>query len=284
MQLIEIGDARVIHISPNDSVDHAIELMEQNNFRHLPVVDRGRVVGMVSDRDLLSAVAMLPNADRAAGAEGPARIGATRITQIMSTPAVTVDAEAPLDHAAAIMLRENIRAVPLVYKDRLAGIVTETDFLKCYLDDRPITKRQGWRLMKVGDRMSAPVVTLESKEHFLQALRTMQSRKIRHLPIVDDGNLVGIVSDRDMRRAMGGLRIAVEDARAQQHRPHTQIVMSDIMSRDVLTTSPAATLAEAADVLVANKFGSLPVLQSQALVGIITESDLLRHFLNSCKG
>lgn len=283
MQLIEIGDTRVVQVRPDDSIDHAIALMDQHSFRHLPVVERSRILGMVSDRDLLRAVAMLPNSERNASSEGPARVGATRIDQVMSRPAITVDAEAPLEAAAEIMLRERIRAVPLVYKDRIAGIVTETDFLKCYLDDRPIARRPGWRLRKVGDHMSSPVITLTLNDQYLHAVRVMQSRRIRHLPIVEQGKLVGIISDRDMRRAIGGLPILVEDARGEAHRPHTQIVMADIMSKEVVTINPPATLAEAADTLVTNKFGSLPVVQDSALVGIITESDLLRHFLDSCR-
>lgn len=284
MQLIEIGDTRVIQLRPDDSIDQAIALLDQHGFRHLPVIERSRILGMVSDRDLLSAVAMLPSSERLAAGSGPARVGATRVEQIMSRPAITVDAEAPLEAAAEIMLREGIRAVPLVYKDRVAGIVTETDFLKCYLDDRPMARKTGWRLRKVGEMMSSPVVTLLPNDQFLHAVRTMQSRRFRHLPIVDQGKLVGIVSDRDMRRALGGMPIQAEDARAEGHRPHTQVVMADIMTRDVMTTVADSTLAEVADTLVNNKFGSLPVMQDEALVGIITESDLLKHFLNSCRG
>ncbi len=283
MQLIEIGDTRVIAIHPDDSIDHAIAHMEQHNFRHLPVVDRGRVLGLVSDRDLLRAVAMLRSEARVASSKGPSRVGATRVEQVMSTPAITVDAESPLESAAEIMLRENIRAVPLVYKDRLAGIVTETDFLKCYLDDRPMARKPGWRLAKVADHMSSPVITLAPNDTLIHAIKTMQSKRFRHLPIVQDDILVGIVSDRDMRRSIGSLAIEAEDCLAEEHRPPGQVTMNDIMTRDVRTTNTPATLAEVADTLVSLKIGSLPVLSDSKLVGIISESDLLRHFLSACK-
>lgn len=283
MQLIEIGDTRVVAIRPDDSIDHAIAQMEQHNFRHLPVVERGRVLGMVSDRDLLRAVGMLRSSERVASSRGPARVGATRVAQVMSTPAITVDAEGPLDSAAEVMLLHNIRAVPLVYKDRLAGIVTETDFLKCYLDDRPIARKHGWRLVKVADHMSHPVITLAPNDSLLHAVKTMNTRKIRHLPIVQGETLVGIVSDRDMRRSIGSLQIEAEDCLAEEHRPPPQVVMEDIMTRDVRTTNLPATLAEVAETLVRNKFGSLPVISDTKLVGIISESDLLRHFLGACR-
>ncbi|MCG8407215.1 MAG: CBS domain-containing protein [Phycisphaerales bacterium] len=279
MQLIEIGDTRVVQVRPEDSIDQAIALLEAHGFRHLPVVDRGSILGMVSDRDLLSAVAMLPSNQRFTSTEGPARVGATKISQIMSSPARTVAADASLEVAAELMLNEGIRAVPLVYKDRLAGIVTETDFLKCYLDDRPIARRSGWRLQKVGDHMSRPVVTLRADDTFRHAVRIMQSKGIRHLPIVEAGQLTGIVSDRDMRRVLGGMEMEADEETGTA----SETVMRDVMTREVATTDPTTTLAEVADVLVKRKFGSLPVMDDMQLAGIITEADLLRIFVEACK-
>ncbi len=289
MQVIEIGDTRVVQIAPDGSIDQAIALMEAHGFRHLPVVDRGTILGMVSDRDLLSAVGMRPSRDRIAMCEGPARVGATRISQIMSKPAVTAEADVPLEQAAQLMLARRIRALPLVYKDRIAGIVTETDFLKCYLDDRPMGRRPGWRLAKVADHMTSPVITLRPSDTFIHALRVMQTHRLRHLPIVDSDKLLGIVSDRDMRRVLGNMRID-----AEEEDPHTHVkggigqpsdvVMRDIMTQEVLTIEPDTTVAEVADHLVKNKIGSLPVVDNSRLIGIITEADLLRLFVEAFKG
>ncbi|HWL95364.1 MAG TPA: CBS domain-containing protein [Phycisphaerae bacterium] len=277
MQLIEIGDARVVHLGPAESISQAIELMEKHGFRHLPVVERGRVVGMVSDRDLLSAVSLLP--ESAMDAPRPL-MGAMPLAQIMSAPAITVEAEAPLTAAAEIMFRENVRAVPLVYKERLAGIVTETDFLKCYLPDRSIPGSERWRGTIVREKMTLEVFTLAPTAHFADALRTMQTRKIRHIPIVENEKLAGIVSDHDLRKAVGGLAIALQNS-GQQSRHHSEIVMADVMTRQVKTTDPSATLAQVATIMVADRIGTLPVVESDRLVGIISESDLLRHFLKS---
>ncbi|MFQ5501487.1 MAG: CBS domain-containing protein [Phycisphaerae bacterium] len=284
MQLIEIGDNQVVQIGPNHSVDQAIALMEEHGFRHLPVVEHGRILGMLSDRDLLSAAGMLPNRQRTASSMGPVRIGATTVSQIMSSPARTVPADASLEVAAELMLDQGIRAIPLVYKDRIAGIVTETDFLKCYLDDRPIARRPGWRMQKVTDHMSRPVVTLLPGDGFRHAVRTMQARGHRHIPIVEDNRLVGIVSDRDMRRALLTREIESEDVAAQGLKSHNDIAMRDIMTNEVVTINPPATLAEVADTLVTHKFGALPVTSQGELVGIITEADLLRIFVASFKG
>ncbi len=283
MQLIEIGDAKVVSVHSTDDIDTAISLMDEHGFRHLPVVDHGAVVGMVSDRDLLATVGMHPGGERTTATEGPARLGATRIGEVMTAPARTVAADASLEVAAETMLGEGIRALPLVYKDRIAGIVTETDFLKCYIDDRPMGRHTGWRLFKVGNEMSRPVVTLSLGDGFVHAVRVMRAEKIRHLPIVDEGRLVGIVSDRDMRRVLGNLEIESQDEAAgcMAHRP--KVVMDDIMTRNVVVTHAPAPLAEVADTLVHRKFGSLPVVDDNGIIGIITEADLLRVFVKAFK-
>ncbi len=281
MQLIEIGDARVVSVRPTDDIDTAIALMDEHGFRHLPVVDHGGVIGMVSDRDLLTAVGMHPGCERTTATEGPARVGATRIGEVMTKPARTVAADASLEVAAATMLSEGIRALPLVYKDRIAGIVTETDFLKCYLDDRPMGRHTGWRLFKVGDEMSRPAVTLAPSDGFVHAVRTMRARRLRHLPIVEDGRLVGIVSDRDMRRVLGNLEIEAQDEAAGRMAHRSKVVMDDIMTRNVVVTHAPAPLAEVADTLVHRKFGSLPVVDDDGIIGMITEADLLRVFVKA---
>ncbi len=281
MQLIEIGDARVVSVRSVDNIDTAISLMDEHGFRHLPVVDHGDVVGMVSDRDLLTAVAMHPASERTTSAEGPVRVGATRIGEVMTSPARTVAGDASLEVAARMMLCEGIRALPLVHNEHLAGIVTETDFLKCYLDDRPMGRHTGWRLFRVGDEMSKPVVTLSPHDGFVRAIRTMRAGRLRHIPIVEDGRLVGIVSDRDMRRVLGNLEIETQDQAAgdMAHRPTA--VMDEIMTRSVVVTHAPAPLAEVADILIQRKFGSLPVVDDGGIIGIITEADLLRVFVNA---
>jgi acetoin utilization protein AcuB len=284
MQLVDIGGARVVTIGPDDSIDYAIALLDENEFRHLPVVERGRILGMVADRDLLSAVGMQKEADRVSSLPGPSRIGATRIREIMSSPVTTISADAPVEDGASIMIEQGIRALPLVYRDRLAGIVTITDFLKCYLSDATIAKMKGWRLKKVGDHMTTDVVTLGPTDSFRHAARVMQSHKFRHAPIVEDNKLIGIVSDRDMRRFLGNYEIEYEERPEEIRHGRVEVSMWDVMTRDPQTTHARETLAEVAEIMVRRHFGALPVMDEGKLVGIITELDLLRHFVAACRG
>lgn len=128
--------------------------------------------------------------------------------------------------------------------------------------------------------MSPQVVTIRASESCLDAVVRMQRARARHLPVVDrEGVLVGIVTDRDLRHhlfspgafeALGSTRVDVLLDRVR---------VAEIMSTDLVTAAPDMSLAEAAAAMRNEKIGSLPVLEQGRVVGIITETDLLRHIV-----
>jgi acetoin utilization protein AcuB len=131
--------------------------------------------------------------------------------------------------------------------------------------------------MRVEARMSRDVATVRPEVPVHMAAEMMRARHIRHLPVVDrDRTLVGIVTDRDLRQ--------VRFAPSVQARLGTvastlrALTVNDIMTREVLTVRPGTEIREAARVMHARKVGALPVVEADRVVGILTESDVLRAF------
>jgi acetoin utilization protein AcuB len=89
----------------------------------------------------------------------------------------------------------------------------------------------------------------------------MQLGRFRQLPVVDNGSLIGIVTDRDLRQYLGQLN---------------QVCVDAVMSTELFSVQPSTRVEQAAHLLVKNKVGSLPVLDNGQLVGIIAASDLLQ--------
>jgi CBS domain-containing protein len=122
----------VITVTPDTSIMNARRLLEAYDIRHLPVVDDGRVVGMVSSRDLrcgdrvLSAALATLQSDLADGRFRP-------VSSIMSTPARTVRPDDLIAMATALMLGARVGAVPVVEGDRLVGVLSVVDCLRAYL-------------------------------------------------------------------------------------------------------------------------------------------------------
>jgi acetoin utilization protein AcuB len=119
--------------------------------------------------------------------------------------------------------------------------------------------------MLVGKRMSKDPVTVTAEDLLIQARLKMQRGGFRRLPVVSDGQLGGIITDRDTREHAGYLdRTEVKAA----------------MSRKPVTVTPATTLETAAQILLKRKIGGLPVMENGRLVGMITTSDVLQAFLD----
>ena len=140
-----------------------------------------------------------------------------------------------------------------------------------------ITARAGrYNWMKVVDVMTKDPLTATPNETIGQADELMNANKIRQLPVVQARELVGIVTDRDIRSFLSGSLL--ESPEAREKALNTKI--GEIMTTDPVTVSPEDDLQEAVELLIEEKFGGIPVVeQSEGLVGIVTYVDVLLCFL-----
>jgi acetoin utilization protein AcuB len=124
-------------------------------------------------------------------------------------------------------------------------------------------------MLLVKDSMTREVVALPPQSTAGEALALCRERRIRHLPVLEDDRLVGIVSDRDLRSATPALG---DPARAEAL---GMILIHEVMAREVVTTHPDDPIEEAANAMRERKIGCLPVVEDDALVGIVTSSDVM---------
>lgn len=135
--------------------------------------------------------------------------------------------------------------------------------------------------MRVQEWMTTVLVTVRPDDPVAQAQRLMRYRRIRHLPVVRDGRLVGIITDRDVRDAMPGAIAAAREAAATSRRRHAEEepTVEATMTADVLTLAPGDTVVTAARMLRRERIGALPIVEGTRLVGILTRSDVLDAFI-----
>lgn len=130
--------------------------------------------------------------------------------------------------------------------------------------------------MKIKDWITREVVTIKPEASVKEAFMLLKSMGIRHLPVVKNGTLKGIVTDRDLRRPKLSDVFKSWD---QLYRINDEIQVEDIMASPALTIPEEATIQEAAKIMANNRIGALPVTDKKGkLDGIITESDILRAF------
>jgi len=132
--------------------------------------------------------------------------------------------------------------------------------------------------MLVKERMSHPVVTVHPELPIIEALNLMKKEHIRRLPVVDKrGRLVGIVSEQDLLQAAPSSATSLSVWEVNYL--IGKVIVNEVMSKDLITITENTVLEEAARIMVDNKIGGLPVVRDREVVGIITETDLFKIFL-----
>ena len=132
--------------------------------------------------------------------------------------------------------------------------------------------------MLVRERMSQEPVTITPDVSVTDALRLMRERKVRRLPVLDNrGKLVGIVSDQDLLYATPSPVSSLSVW--EMNYLLAKLKVEEVMTRKVITITEDTPLEEAARIMADNKIGGLPVIRDDKLVGIVTETDLFKTFL-----
>jgi acetoin utilization protein AcuB len=133
--------------------------------------------------------------------------------------------------------------------------------------------------MLVQDVMQTKLVTVTPETTLPEAFRLTGERGIRHLPVLDGDRLVGILSDRDLKRAMVSPATSLE-----AHGPNyllDRLCVREFMTGAVITIGPMFPIEAAACRMVQEKIGALPVTDDERLVGLVTETDVLRLFVRA---
>ncbi|MCA9904920.1 MAG: CBS domain-containing protein [Anaerolineae bacterium] len=136
--------------------------------------------------------------------------------------------------------------------------------------------------LKIGDMMTNDVISVLPEAKLNAAQEIMEEYGIRHLPVVEHGKLVGIVSKGDIREARpsDATTLSVWEVNYLWD----TLKVKEVMTTKVLTVSPDQPLIEALRIMVARKFSSLPVVTDDVLVGIITETDIFNKLITLIEG
>ena len=136
----------------------------------------------------------------------------------------------------------------------------------------------GEMAVKVRDWMTPDPFTLTEGDRVKTAVQHLLRAGIRHVPIVREGRVVGIVTDRDLRRVLPSVEAGASPEQYQAYMERT--TLKDIMTADPVTCSEDTEFIDAVRLFADRKFGAIPVVQGDKLVAILTQIDVLRAFLD----
>ncbi len=132
-------------------------------------------------------------------------------------------------------------------------------------------------MVKVKELMTTGVVTASPDDSINDAMEKMYTGRFRRIPVVDQGRLAGVITDRDIRQALNSPML-FRDRSYDDYVLH-ELKVGGSMTTDPLTVHPDAGLVDAAEMMEENRIGGLPVVDNGVLVGIITISDLMNYLI-----
>jgi acetoin utilization protein AcuB len=278
MQVKDYMRTQVRTVTPETLVSTAYQLMtlRGSRIRHLPVVTRENVlVGILTDRDVRWAAAS--DAPSMAEHELMYVLEKLRVRDIMTQDVATVHDTTPLVEAGQLLLQKKIGCLPVIRDDhRLKGILTVTDLLRAYVGQHN-TGRAG----SCKGEMQKQIITATPDMPLADVQRLVREHQIRHVPVVSGKRLVGIITDRDLREASPSPATTLTKGEIAYQLATTSV--KQCMTKDVVWIGPDIDMVQAMDLLLQRKCGCLPVVDNGTLVGIITELDCLRVFLDSIR-
>lgn len=237
-------------VVPNTPLREVLKLMASNEGYVIVSDDGKKPVGVVSERDVIRALASGVSPD-------------APVSSIMVTRVLTVPDKAPLTTVRRVMAENGLRHIVVVREDAIAGYVSARDIFGERLLVEDVDTRRKLSAKAVKEVMKSPPVTLYPQATLADAARTMAEKNIGFVVLTEGDRLVGVVSERDVVKALAsGMPLNTP--------------LEKIATKRVITIEPDKSVVEAADLMAENKIRHLVVAERGRAVGVVSLRDLVR--------
>jgi len=243
----DIMNKDVVTITPEAMMDQAAKVMGEKHIGSLIVVEHGKPIGIVTERDLLSNIL--------AHGISPEKV---KVRDVMSSPLIKINSDAQIKDAAQTMIKKKGR-LAVFEDDNLVGIVTASDLIRS-LPEVPETQ------LNVDDFMTKKVLTADEKTPVAEIVKTMGEKRVGSVIITREGEPVGIFTERDLLSKL-----------LATGKPLT-MTSGEVSSSPLITAPSGISVHEAARMMAGKHIRRLPLTKNGQLVGIITARDLVEAY------
>lgn len=263
MKVKDIMSKKIISLSPDDNVSDLISLIERYKFREIPIVYKKRLKGIIYSKDIVKK-----------GITNPTKV---KINRIMRFPPATVSPEQDLEDAANLIFKTGLRALPVIDKDKVIGMVSMHDIIEV------VAKTKAFRQTLAETVMSFPeVVTYDNDIGKARIL--MREKNISRLPVVDkERKLLGIVTIFDLLKAVKPRERMGFYSMAAEKETIMGVPVTTIMNKTAVTVDKRESLNGIANLMSRYKTDGIVVVEDGIPVGIVTTKDLLEFYISGLK-
>jgi CBS domain-containing protein len=249
----------LITVDKDQNLSDALKLLRKHNVSRLPVTNNKELVGIISERDIANKL----------GSSKYESMPASRlhISSVMVKDVFTVPQTMQLEEVAKVMLDHGIGSVPVMDDDKMVGIVSKADF---------VTLATGIAFDKIAVKeiMTKDLKFVSPSERLIHARRVMLEAHVGRLPVLDDEKLVGMITSKDLMRAFIDFRKKVPEK--YQKSQIKEVIVEDIMSTNPTCVTKDMSISEVSEIIMETGYNGLPVVEGDDVIGIITQTDILR--------
>jgi CBS domain-containing protein len=255
MKVKDIMTQDVISIDKDVNLGQVFKLMKKHNITKIPVVEDKKIMGMVTD----NLIAYKLGSIRQKGVS-PTRLHASSVTD-KNVECISPDTE--VKTILGMVGKPGPTMLCVTDNQHLEGVVTKADLL-------PLVNSK----KQVSTIMRKKIVTVSPDDRVVHARRVMIDENIARIPVVDQGHLLGIITDNEIAFALAEVKRSFPLGR-QKHQLE-ELLVQDAMKSPAVWTTPNITISDAAAIMIKKNVGFLPLIKNEKLVGIISRTDLLK--------
>jgi len=253
VSVAQVMTGNPVCVKPGDLVTHARSVMRNHGYRALPVVEGGKLVGLISRGDVMLVTSTKAN---------------LTVAGIMNTILLSVKPEDDVKDAAKVLIKSGIRQLPVVESESVVGIISSMDILKSFLSSGFEPKTA-----KVSDVMTETVISCSPDDDLSVLWSKMMVRGFSGLPVVKEGVVKGMITRTDILKHFSA-RISKESGKPRN------VKVGKIMNSPAVTIRPVDKVSKTAHILVEKKIMRMPVVDDKSqLLGILDIEDVIRAYL-----
>ncbi len=269
----EYMSQNVVTVSPTDTLGKARNLMLENKMRRLVVVDKGRVVGIITAFDLAKALSKRGAPWRWRNPEN------SLVERFMTPNPVTIEPEASVFTAAKLMVSKGIGGLPVVKDGSLQGIITETDVTRFYAENMH-------GRFKVGDLMDRSYITVPPHTNLKRVAKVIaRDRKGRVLVVDSSGKLLGIVTEGEIalwEPSLARKYVLIPSRSGRISKDLRARTVEQIMKKVNVTLSTEDDASKAARMLIEWGLSVFPVVSNSGkIIGVIDKKSIVKGVVNA---
>lgn len=264
MRVKNIMSNDVVSIDKDQNICDALRIMKKNKLSRLAVINTNHdnvkeMVGMITEKDIANKLGSSKY-----GNLPPSHF---HVSTVMANDLIAVDMEINMGDAANLMLENNVGGLPVMEDGDVVGLITKSDIIDT-------CRGKAYENKFVQDIMSTELITVSPSDRLVHARRVMLDAKVGRLLVMEDEYLAGVITSKDISRAMISFRKVVPDKHKSAR--IRNLLVDDIMSQSINTVALTASVAEVAQMMLDQRISGFPVVdENSKTVGLITKTDLL---------